>query len=174
MVEKKLEKIISEMPSNWIPHQILDYYKYNLRVILLQEGKKASIDRTRLEQANLEMGRLNKQLDDKLQEFSENNDVSNTSILEEIESRLKEAVKILEISTKDLKDEEARELIFRNRAKWSELGEKSNQYFLNLVKERQRKMQIRKITSNGVNFYKQNEISKAKENFYAQLYKKTN
>jgi len=77
-----------------------------------------------------------------------------------------------EFSTRDLKDEEAKKLIFRARAKWSELGEKSNKYFLNLVKERQRKMQIRKIVSNGISFFKQDEISKEIEKYYANLYKK--
>ncbi len=35
----QLNKILNDIPENWNPHQILDYYKYNLRVILLQEGR---------------------------------------------------------------------------------------------------------------------------------------
>jgi len=173
-VEHELKNILNEMPSNWNPHQILDYYKYNLRLLLLKEGKKkAVIDRSRLEQANLEIGRLNKQLDIKLQIIKDHdkNDTLKEDILIDIEN-IKEAIKISEYSTKDLKDEEARKLIFRSRAKWSELGEKSNKYFLNLVKERQRKMQIRKITSCGISYFKQDEISKAIEKFYKDLYKK--
>jgi len=171
-VEKELDDTIKEMPSNWNPHQKLDYYKYKLRIILLKEGKnKARIDKTRLEQANLELGRLNKQLDAKLQKLECKKETNNIKLLEQIES-LKSAITISEHSTKDLKDEEARKLIFRSRAKWSEQGEKSNKYFLNLVKERQRKMQIRKIVSNGVSYYKQDEISKEIEKYYTNLYKK--
>jgi hypothetical protein len=46
-------------------------------------------------------------------------------------------------------------LLFQSRAKWDEEGEKSTKYFLNLVKERQNKKLIRKITSNGVTTFKQ-------------------
>jgi len=168
-IELELNKILEQIPKNWNPHQILDFYKYNLRILLLREGrKKAIIDRSRLELADAELGRLKEVLDKKLEENlnfpgNENN--------EAIES-LKEAIFISEESTKDLRDEQARKLIFRARAKWSEKGEKSNKYFLNLVKERQRKMQIRKIISCGCTFYKQDEISKAISDFYSNLYKK--
>jgi len=154
-VQRELDDVIEVMPPNWNPHQKLDYFKYKLRVILLKEGKnKARIDKTRLELANLEIGRLSKQLDLKLQELGNMNSNDNIMLQEQIES-LKDAIVISEHSTKDLKEEEARKLIFRSRAKWSEMGEKSNKYFLNLVKERQRKMQIRKIVSNISNCGKQ-------------------
>lgn len=160
------------MPKNWNPHQILDYYKYNLRILLLREGRiKAKVDRNRLELANIELGRLRKQLDIKLEANIDSNRSNCEKIKAEIEA-LREAILISEESNKDLKDEESRKLIFRSRAKWSEKGEKSNKYFLNLVKERQRKMQIRKIISCGKTYYKQDEVSKAISDFYSKLYKK--
>ncbi len=167
-IELELNNILDKVPKDWNPHEILDFYKYNLRILLLKEGrKKANIDRNRLELANAEIGRLKKALDTKLEE----NLRSTRYNYEEIES-LKEAILISEESTKDLREEEAKKLIFRARAKWAEQGEKSNKYFLNLVKERQRKMQIRKIISCGCTYYKQDEISKAISDFYSNLYKK--
>jgi len=171
-VETALNHMLSNIPTNWDPHQILDYFKYNFRTLLLREGKsKAAVDRTNLELANVELGRLNKQLDNKLQEYNAVNGQGNNNLLKDIDS-LKEAIIISEESTKDLKDEEAKKLIFRSRAKWYEQGEKSNKYFLNLLKDRQCKMQIRKIISNGSSFYMQDEISKAIGTFYSDLYKK--
>ncbi len=171
-IKNELEIIIEEMPTNWNPHQILDYFKYSLRALLLREGrKKAVTDKTRLEQADLEIGRLKAQLDVKLSTRKMQPNSISSKLNGEIEA-LKEAIKISEFSTKDIRDEESKRLIFRSRAKWSELGEKSNKYFLNLIKDRQRKMQIRKITSCGKTFVKQDEISKAIGNFYANLYKK--
>jgi len=86
-INKELSKIIDEMPSNWNPHQILDYFKYNLRALLLREGKKkAAIDRTRLEQANLEMGRLKAQLDLKLTARNIEATFSNDQLNNDIES----------------------------------------------------------------------------------------
>ncbi len=84
---------------------------------------------------------------------------------------LKEAILITEESIVDLRNKEAQKLIFRSRAKWVEEGEKSTKYFLNLLKDRQKKMLLRKITSNGTTHYKQDEISKAIQKFYENLYK---
>ena len=84
---------------------------------------------------------------------------------------IKEAILITEESIADLRNKEAQKLIFRSRAKWVEEGEKSTKYFLNLLKDRQKKMLIRKITSNGITHFKQDEISKAIQKFYEGLYK---
>ncbi len=77
-----------------------------------------------------------------------------------------------EESVSNIKEEESKRLIFRARAKWAEEGEKSTKYFLNLLKDRQKRLQIRKIISNGRNFVGQDEITKAIGNFYKKLYSK--
>ncbi len=86
--------------------------------------------------------------------------------------RLKESINIIQEDLDKIKDEESDKLIFRSKARWAEKGEKSNKYFLNLLKARQKAMIIRKIISNGTIAYKQDEISKAIRNFYQALYKK--
>jgi len=171
-VESELNKCLNEMPNSWNPHQKIDFFKYKTRDLLLSEGKAKSLkDKSRLALANNEYAQLKAQLDRKLEQKSKINSNSLLDIDVEIEN-LKDAIEINESSTKDLKEEEAKKLIFRSRAKWSEEGEKSNKYFLNLVKARQRKMQIRKITANGTTHTTQDEISKAIFNFYKNLYKK--
>jgi len=171
-IETELKTILDQIPKDWNPHQILDFYKYNLRILLLREGReKAKIDVNRLNLANIELGRLKKHLDKKLEERL-NSEEANISLLSAEIDVIKEAIIISEESSKDLKELEAKKLIFRSRTKWAEQGEKSNRYFLNLVKERQRKMQVRKIISCGNTFYRQDEISKAISDFYSNLYKK--
>jgi len=113
---------------------------------------------------------LSDKLDRKLQ-ICESQKICDYVQIKELDS-LKEAIDLVKSSISDLKDDESRRLIFRSRAKWAEKGEKSNKYFLNLIKERQKAMVIRKIISNDVASYKQSEISKAIENFYEKLYKK--
>jgi len=162
---------MEEIPSNWNPHQTLDYFKFSLRTIMLKEGKiKSKLDKNRLELSNSEINKLKLHLDNKLLEFG----IDQTDDQKESLDSIKDAIEIAESEIKDLKDQEAKRLIFKSRAKWAEEGEKSNKYFLNLLKERQKKMQIRKIVSNGKTYYKQDEISKAICNFYKKLYKKQN
>ncbi len=173
-VEVQIVQVINDMPSNWNPHQRLDFFKYKLRSIMLLEGKKKSTrDKSRLELANHELEQLKTRLDVKLQLRHNINTLSvPVSVLDYEIDELRDAIGISESSSRDLKEEEARKLIFRSRAKWAEQGEKSNKYFLNLVKARQKKMQIRKIVSNGQTLLTQDEISKAIHEFYKNLYKK--
>jgi ATP-dependent Clp protease ATP-binding subunit ClpC len=91
-------------------------------------------------------------------------------IIDEVGARSQVEVKLPEV-IENLKKEESKRLIFRSKAKWVEEGEKSTKYFLNLLKDRQKKMLIRKITSNGTTHFKQDEISKAIQKFYEGLYK---
>jgi len=137
---------------------------------MLEEGRiKSRIDQSRLGLANLEISRLKARLDEILCEVK-GGDLDDKT-LDKIKV-INEALEMAEESISDIKEEESKRLIFRSRAKWSEEGEKSTKYFLNLLKDRQKKLQIRKIISNGNTFLKQDEISKAIETFYKNLYSK--
>jgi hypothetical protein len=98
------------------------------------------------------------------------NDENLTKYLEDID-KIRIAIEMIEDLNKPIKEKLSKNLIFRSRAKWAEEGEKSNKYFLNLLKQRQQKLQIRKIIANGQTHYTQDEISKAITNFYKNLYK---
>jgi len=168
--ETIISKLKSETigaPLNWNPHTKLDYAKHKLREIMLFEGKKlANYNKTRLEYANEEINNLDKKLESLLaQGYQDGNHLA-------LIDRLRESIYLAESDIEDLKNEESERLIFRSRAKWAEKGEKSNKYFLNLLKVRQKAMIIRKIISNGVVCHKQDEISKAITKFYKELYKK--
>ncbi len=163
----RLDIETSNFPLSWNPHTKLDFAKFKLREIMLNEGKKlARYNRSKLECANEEINILEREIDLLLAKNS-----SDDSIIKRIDS-LKESLDIVKLDIDNLKNEEADKIIFRSKAKWAEKGEKSNKYFLNLLKERQKAMIIRKIISNGKIHYKQNEISKAIVNFYRNLYKK--
>jgi len=173
-VEENLKKSIEEIPEQWNPHMKLDFVKVKIRDFMLEEGKKqARTDKSRLQYSNDEISRLNKAMDQLLVTLNTKNTTTEkfNETLKKIDN-IKEAVIIAEESISDLRNKEAQRLIFRSKAKWVEEGEKSTKYFLNLLNDRQKKMIIRKITSNGMTHFKQDEISKAIENFYRDLYKK--
>jgi len=165
----------SELNNNIFnnPHSKLDYAKMILRNKILIEGKKLNRNvKTNHYFCNQEVERLTKALD---HELSKHNIIKcklhNNNCFKKIDA-LREGLEIAKVELEEHKALEAKKLIFRSRAKWAEKGEKSNKYFMNLLKERQRKMQIRKITSNGVTYIRQNEISKAISSFYKDLYSK--
>ena len=170
-------RIINEVKNELInsnPHETLDHYKYLLRKNMLREGKiKMKKEKTSLELSNAELDKLKTKLDRLLiKNLDEDLNLAEKKELKKEISNLKEGIEIASEPINKLKDEESKRLIFRSRAKWAEEGEKSNKYFLNLVKERQKRMQIRKIVSNGITYHTQDEISKAINQFYKNLYKK--
>jgi len=164
------------IPNHWNPHQTLDFIKMKTREILLAEGRlKMKEKKSALFYNNQELEGLNKRMEHLLikleteKEILINNATKINTIQKEIEN-VKFAIDITEKENSKLREDEANSLIFRAKVKWAEKGEKSNKYFLNLLKERQAKMQIRKIISNGNAVTGQSEIEKAISNFYKNLY----
>jgi exonuclease III len=174
-VDSEIKQIINCCTMNMNPHEKLDYVKMKLRNILLREGRnKTKLNNSKLHHANIEITRLQKALDNELIRHNNLKCVKHDLECYRQIDYYKEALLIAEEDIQELKNEESERLIFRSRVKWAEKGEKSNNYFLTLLKERQRKMQIRKIVSNGITSYKQDEISKAITKFYSNLYSKQN
>ncbi len=167
-VESRLKMEMENVPEDWTPHQKLDYFKFLTRSLLLKEGKERSkIRQTRLDMSNEEIDTLKRKLDNILA----TEDINKPRFKNEVE-KLKQAIEIAEEVAAPEKLEESKRLIFRSKVKWAEEGEKSTKYFLNLVKERQKKMIIRKIISNGTSYYQQDEITRAINEFYKRLYEK--
>jgi len=165
----QIKKSHDEIKNNMDPHLVLDHHKYTLRNLLLEEGrKKRKHEQSVYEHAKYEVDILKQELDKVLIDQS----VTRNHELERRINSLKEAITIAEEPLQELRNMESKRLIFRSKAKWAEEGEKSTKYFLNLLQNRQKKMQIRKIISNGKSYYEQDEISKAIMNFYRDLYSK--
>ncbi len=166
-VKENLKEIEREIPNHWNAHQQLDYMKMHTRNIMLVIGKeKAKQRKSALEHNEHELNLLNEKLDKLLIEREEDKSTRQKQSTERSIERLREAIELVEEENETLKKELTKKLIFRARAKWAEEGEKSNKYFLNLIKERQSKMIIRKIVSNGITYSSQTEISKAITKFY--------
>jgi len=164
-----VDNYIMSKNRGWDPHLILDHHKYVLRQTLLNEGRLKRIkEKSIYERSCHEIDTLKHALNLELEKIT----IADAFVDLDRVNSLKQAIELAEAPINELKEIETKRLIFRSKAKWSEEGEKSTKYFLNLLKDRQKKMQIRKIISNGVTFYKQDEISKAISNFYRDLYKK--
>ena len=169
-IKKKVLDCIETIPNHWNPHQTIDFVKMNVRQIMLDEGKRsAKRDKTILEYSNIEIERLNK----KMNKILANENTEDNKTMSKI-IRLTESLALAREELDVIKAKETEKLIFRSRVQWAEKGEKSNKYFLNLLKERQKKTIIRKIISNGNVNTKPDEITRAITNFYKELYKEQN
>lgn len=83
---------------------------------------------------------------------------------------LSNEIRRLTVEVNTLRELESKDLIARSRAKWAEEGEKSNKYFLNLIKIRKSKSRINKIMVNGATFTNPKDILTQITSFYKQLY----
>ena len=71
-----------------------------------------------------------------------------------------------------LREKQSKDTNFRSRANWSERGEKSNKYFLNLNKKYKKQKLIGKIICDDVIFKGQNEVNIGITDYYRKLYSK--
>jgi exonuclease III len=172
VVETRLTEECNSMSADWNPHLQLDYIKMKTRQLLLEEGKKAAIAaKSAFNHTNEEINKLETKRDKILSQIPRMSNEAAINAAVTVD-RITEAINMIKPQLEISKDEEAKRLIFRSRAKWAEQGERSTKYFLNLIKERQAKMIIRKIICNGQTHLLQDEITKAIVNFYKDLYKK--
>ncbi len=120
-VMAKLTEAHNSVKSNWNPHLILDHHKYNLRNLLLQEGrKKRKEEKSILDNTKQEVDMLKQELDKFLLMYQDND----SELIAQTIENLKGSINIAEEPLQNLKDIEAKRLIFRSRVKWSEEGEK--------------------------------------------------
>ena len=170
-IKSKLLESINEMDSGWNPHMKLDFIKVKIRDYMLEIGReKMREEKSALFHTNKEINALQKRQEEILIQLQNATSAEDFERIKNTADNITSAIDITKAELEPLKKKEAERLIFRSRAQWTEEGEKSSRYFLNLIKDRQNKMLIRKIISNGTTFHKQDEITKAITNFYKDLY----
>jgi len=79
-------------------------------------------------------------------------------------------IEILEIENKNFLEEKAKFLCLRAKAKWYEDGERSNKYFLNIIKKRSEQTTITKLSSEQNIYENQQDIMNFVTEFYQDLY----
>ena len=170
ILSENIKSVVHNTKGGFISQHVRwDYCKMKIREEYIKRGKsQAKVNTTRLYHTNIEIDLLETKINKLLAKANRTTDV--TDIIKNIDN-LKTAIEVAKESIDDLKNEESERLIFRSRAKWVEKGEKSNKYFLNLIKLNQRRSEIKKISVNGRTFVKPDDINKQIHEFYAKLYK---
>ncbi len=161
-VKSELSEQLAQIPEHWNPHVKLDFVKTSLRsIIAYKSGKKKRVDR--LDQEAI-AEQLNKLINTK--ELLERGELVNPELLVSVN----EAINSLEAENKRHLDQLGKKLCVRAQAKWYEEGERSNKYFLNIIKKRGEQKLITNLKTQNESFETQEEIMEHVTNFYKNLY----
>ncbi len=139
------------------PHTILEFAKMTLRTKVLEimkRNKKRQI---------LELAELNKDIKTNTELLTRHSDTNSQNILlHELEQLNSQKQALLQ--TQGLK------LAQFAKTRWYNDGEKSNKYFLNLLKRRADRNEMNKLIVDGAALDDESEIRQAVTSFYSQLY----
>jgi len=161
-VKTEIEAQLSEVPPAWNPHMILDFAKVVIRSTIAQfSGKIKKLE-------NFDKNAVEEQLNTLrgVKEKLELGEINNRELLIEVNRTIIELEQEFNIHL----DKLSNNLALKAKAKWFEKGEKSNSYFLNLVKKRSEQLLITTLTTENDQVTTQIDIMTKTVEFYKQLY----
>jgi exonuclease III len=92
----QLKEVCEQIPASWSPHQVIDFFKYSLRKIMLTEDKaKARSDKNILTQTNEEINLLSTKLNEVLLKAENEKCTSLKKKLFEHATKLRSAIEML-------------------------------------------------------------------------------
>jgi exonuclease III len=159
-IRNNLKEVLEKIPTDWNPHKVWEYIKVMLRSFAWEEASKQKITKNKEEEALVaQINRLQ----------------SNKSALAS-QGRLGECVAIdqcikeLEENLKEIWVNKSKKLAFIAGVKWFDEGEKSNKYFLNIIKKRKAETYIERLQNGNVMANGQIEVQNLVKEFYEDLY----
>lgn len=162
IIKEHIELSINNIPEGWNPHQIWDYIKMEIRSICIRLSRIISRnDKLELELTEKELQTVKEYL---IRLENEGDDI------DQIEEA-RESLNILKDKINVIRDKEAKRLLFNSKVRYAEQGEKNTKYFMSMIKEKQKKSIIEKISINNQQYQSTEMITKISE-FYKDLYKK--
>ena len=163
-----LKEYLDQAPISWNPNLKLEFLKVGIRTTFAEAARQYNID-SKCEHEMVE-GELNHLVNLKIKMASVQNvnKEEQTRKLENIEL----AISQIQAKQTILATKYSQDLAKKAKIKWYELGERSNKYFLGLLKLRQCQKYIGEITCEGIKFVGQKAVELGIMNFYSGLYSK--
>jgi len=155
---RRLKESIDEIPTSWDPSKKLEFTKVITRSILSEMvGREKRIDQIEKEAISDQLNRLKNNQAECLKQNIVITGVSETiaDLQAQVDSDLR------------LKGEK---LAMQAKCKWFDEGEKSNKYFLNLLKRRRNETTINELVDGEETAKTQEEIESMVLKFYSNLY----
>jgi len=165
-VEEGIKFMLAQVPAEWNPHLRMEYVKVIIRSVFAEVA--GEFKKEKVKQDSMIEGELNLLLELK-QKLLLNVNI-NSAEKSRRTLNLDNAIDMIKIRIKAEQTLYTEELAFKARVKWFEQGEKSNKYFLGLLKTRQNQTYMSKIICDGTLFNGFEEIKAAVRNFYNNLY----
>jgi hypothetical protein len=166
-IGRELEIMMSQTDQTWNPHSKLEFLKVAIRSIF--SAKVAEIRKP----INSEIQEIEEEVN-QLEEFKITTikALNNTVNINDSEIIIKINLAISKTKDKlqNLRNKLSSSQAFNFKAKWFEYREKSNKFFLGLMKSKQNKKLISQINNSSTKYIGQEEVSKGITEFYRNLY----
>jgi hypothetical protein len=165
-IETEISEMMKQVEPHWNPHTVLEFLKVTIRTVI---AEKTGETRKSMNKVISELEEENNQIEEmRLKAIKET-----TEDPEERIRRINPLTRASDslngkLATLRKKLCETRE--FASKVKWFEFGEKSNKFFLNLTKNRQKQKLINTIRNENQIHNGQNEVMNGIKSFYQKLY----
>ena len=154
----RLNEGISDIPASWDPHKRLEFVKVLTRGILAElAGKEKRVEEIEFLATCDQLNRLK-------------TNYANNLEINKVIPHITEAITELQEEVDRYLNVKADKLAERAKCTWFHEGEKSNKYFLNLLKRRKNETCLRELIDGEEKAYNQKDIEKLVVGFYSKLY----
>ncbi len=167
-IGSEIEIMMGQVGNNWNPHLILEFLKMSIRTIFASKAAEQKKEKINIITETEE--ELNQIEELKIRLLKKDNINSNDK--QQRQTILEKAIATLKSSLHELRTRLYEKTTFASSAKWFELGEKPNKYFLNLNKVRQGQKLINQIKDGYEEYIGQSQIANGIKKFYQNLYAK--
>ncbi len=168
-IGEEIEQMMNQTDESWNPHAKLEFLKVCIRSVFASNVSEIK-------------GQVKEKIKEKEEELNQIEELKIITLEKENKSlppqeenlldKIDKAALALKQSLAQLRSKFSDDLRFSTNAKWFEYGEKSNKFFLNLNKSRQKQKLINKIRKDNNEFVGQENVSKCIKEFYKDLYAK--
>jgi exonuclease III len=167
-IRSEIKDMMTQTDNSWNPQPKLEFLKMTIRTVF---STKISDIRKNINRDILELEDEINQMEEfkvNILEHNSNGNVDSTNKISKID------IAILNLNEKlaQQRNKLCESKTFVSRSKWFEYGEKSNKFFLGLMKSRQNQKLISEIRNDSKIYTGQKEISKGITDFYRKLYEK--
>ena len=161
-----IEEMMSQTDDSWNPHARLEFLKVAIRsVFSLKVSEMRKAVNTEIKETEEELNQMENLKVKVLTKPDISQEEKNLRV-----DTVEKAATSLKSKLTQLRKKFSDTMAFVSRAKWFEYGEKSNKFFLNLIRSRQNQKLIGKIRNNEKEFVGQVQVSKGITEFYRDLY----
>jgi len=165
-IGREIEEMMNQTDDSWNPHARLEFLKVAIRSVF--SSKVSEIRKGVNEEIKETEEELNQMENLKIKVLTKPN-INQEEKNKRIET-IENATTSLKSTLIRLRKKFSDSMAFVSKARWFEYGEKSNKFFLNLNKCRQKQKLISKIRNNEKVYVGQEQVSRGITDFYKELY----